>query len=136
MSDTTVSELLGSVRDFLRNEVAPELEGFKAYQLRVALNNLAIVTREQQLLAELNAVDAEIAKCAGLTDDLPVWQGLALALRERRITVDPSAIADNPLMSLLRRRTLIKLAIDNPKYAGGRVATERWAVAATQSTNK
>ena len=136
MSDTTVSELLGSVREFLRNDIAPELEGFKAYQLRVALNNLAIVTREQQLLSELNAVDAEIAKCAGLTDDLPVWQSLALALRERRVTVDPSAKTDNPLMSLLRRRALLKLAIDNPKYTGGRVATERWAMADTQYTNK
>ena len=127
MSDTAVNELLSTVRAFLRSEIAPDLSGFKSYQLRVAINSLAIVEREQALLTELNAVDSRIAQHTGLADDLPVWQGLAVALRKQEVSLDPIEEANGSLMSLIRRRTLIKMAIDNPKYSGGRVANARWS---------
>ncbi len=129
MSDTVVTELLSSVRAFLRSEIAPEIAGFKAYQLRVAMNSLAIVEREQGLLAELETLDNAIAQYTGLAEGMPVWQGLAVALRSGDVVLDPCDDKNASLMSLIKRRTLIKLAIDNPKYSGGRVAKERWGEA-------
>lgn len=126
MSDTAVNELLNSVRVFLQSDIAPEIEGFKAYQLRVAMNALAIVEREQGLQAELDTVDNAIAQHTGLLGDLPVWKGLAVALRTGDVVLDPCDDKNASLMDLIKRRMLIKLAIDNPKYSGGRVAKERW----------
>lgn len=133
MSDTAVSELLKSVQAFLRSDIAPEIEGFKAYQLRVAMNALAIVEREQNLRVELDTIDNAIAQSTGLAEGLPVWQALAVALRNGDVVMDPCDDKNASLMSLIKRRTLIKLAIDNPKYSGGHVAKKRWDTSESSS---
>ena len=46
----------------------------------------------------------------------------ALALRDRTLVVDEL------VLSYLRQRTLLSLAIDNPKYSGLQQARERWRV--------
>ena len=61
MSGTEGVELLEAVRQFLRQEVLPELDGFKAYNTRVAANALGIVAKEMQLGAGLAELDAQIA---------------------------------------------------------------------------
>ena len=61
MSGTESVELLAAVRQFLREEVLPELDGFKAYTTRVAANALGIVARELEMgagLAELDNADS------------------------------------------------------------------------------
>ena len=40
MSQTRADELLVAVQDFLRREVLPQLDGFAAYNTRVAANSL------------------------------------------------------------------------------------------------
>ena len=66
MSATPGVELLEAVRQFLRQEVLPELDGFKAYTTRVAANARGIVVREMQMGAGLAELDAQIATTLGL----------------------------------------------------------------------
>jgi hypothetical protein len=99
MSATQGVELLEAVRQFLRQEVLPELDGFKAYNTRVAANALGIVAREMQMGAGLAELDARIAAVLGL---------------------DVRAGAITRQIAL----TLLAIAIDNPKYSGLQQARE------------
>jgi hypothetical protein len=122
MSATQGVELLEAVRQFLRQEVLPELEGFKAYNTRVAANALGIVAREMQLGAGLVELDAQITQDLDLDPQAgPITRQIALGLR------DGTLVVDDEILSYLRQRTLLAIAIDNPKYSGYQQASERWA---------
>lgn len=122
MSGTCANELLDATRAFLREEVLPELDGFKAYSTRVAANNLAIVMRELELGARLREVDAAAAEqLAVISTDGDITVAVARALREG--SVGPTA----GLVRWLQQRTLLAMAIDNPKYSGYVQARERWS---------
>jgi hypothetical protein len=117
----TAMELLEAVRQFLRRDVLPELDGFKAYNTRVAANALGIVARELELGAGLADLDAQIAAQIGLDAQAgPIPRQIAVALRDGALAVD------DKLLMYLRRRTLLSLAIDNPKYSGLLQAQARW----------
>jgi len=121
VSGTECVELLEAVRQFLRQEVLPELDGFRAYNTRVAANALGIVAREIQLGAELAEMDAQIAAILGLDAQAgAITQQIALGLRDGTLTVDVE------LLTYLRQRTLLAIAIDNPKYSGLTQARARW----------
>lgn len=121
MSGTDAGELLDAVRAFLREDVLPELEGFKAYNTRVAANALGIVTRELALGAGLAELDAQVAAALELDPaDGAVTVQVARGLR------DGTLVADERLLDYLRRRTLLAISIDNPKYSGLRQARARW----------
>ena len=121
MSGTEGVELLEAVRQFLRQEVLPELDGFKAYNTRVAANALGIVAREMQLGAGLAELDAQIAATLGLDAQAgAITQQISLALR------DGTLVADKRVLSYLKQRTLLAIAIDNPKYSGLQQAREQW----------
>lgn len=121
MSGTESTELLAAVRQFLKDEVLPELAGFKAYTTRVAANALGIVARELESGAGLAALDSEIAAQLGLREqDGAIPRQIALALR------DGTLPADEEVLSYLRKRTLLAIAIDNPKYSGLEQARARW----------
>ena len=124
MSATTSVELLSAVRHFLREQVLPELEGFKSYNTRVAANALGIVARELELGNGLAALDRQMAAELGLDAEVVSIPGhIALALRDGQIAVDKK------LLTYLRKRTLLAIAIDNPKYSGLQQARARWEVA-------
>ena len=117
---TTRTELLEMREQHLRHTVQGELSGMAAYQNRVAANVAAILLREEQLGPDLATLDADYAQSAGLESaDAP--RSLALALR------DGSAQDSDVLRDFLRRRCLLKLAIDNPRYSGLIQARQRWA---------
>jgi Domain of unknown function (DUF6285) len=121
MSATQGVELLDAVRQFLRQEVLPELDGFKAYNTRVAANALGIVAREMQLGAGLAELDAQIAAMLGLDAQAgAIAQQISLALR------DGALVADERVLSYLKQRTVLAIAIDNPKYSGLQQAREQW----------
>ena len=123
MTATTV-ELLTAVRQFLCEQVLPELDGFKAYNTRVAANALGIVARELEMGAGLAELDARIAVSLGLdTQAEPVTRQIALALRDGTLAVD------DRLLTYLRQRTVLAIAIDNPKYSGLQQARELWGSA-------
>jgi hypothetical protein len=121
MSSTTQAELLEAVRQFLREQVLPELAGFKAYNTRVAANALAIVAREIEMGDQLAALDVQMANELGL-DPQPesVSRQIALGLRDGTVRVDQR------LLRYLQQRTLLAVAIDNPKYSGLQQARARW----------
>jgi hypothetical protein len=113
MSATQGVELLDAVRQFLRQEVLPELDGFKAYNTRVAANALGIVAREMAVCAGLAELDAQIAAALDLDAQAgAITQQIALGLR------DGTLVADERVLSYLKQRTLLSIAIDNPKYSG------------------
>lgn len=113
MSATQGVELLEAVRQFLRQEVLPELDGFKAYNTRVAANALGIVAREMQMGAGLAELDSQIAAVLGLDVQAgAITRQIALGLR------DGTLVADERLLAYLKKRTLLSIAIDNPKYSG------------------
>jgi hypothetical protein len=121
VSGTDAGELLEAVRAFLREEVLPELEGFKAYNTRVAANALGIVARDLESGPRLADIDREAAAALGLDPGAgPVTVQVARGLR------DGTLVADERLLSYLRQRTLLAIAIDNPKYSGLKQARERW----------
>ena len=121
MSATTSVELLSAIRLFLREQVVPELDGFKAYNTRVAANALGIVARELELSGGLAVLDQQMAAELGLDAEVVSIPGqIALALRDGQIAIDEK------LLSYLRKRTLLAIAIDNPKYSGLQQARARW----------
>lgn len=129
MSQTDAGELLQAVRAFLRQDVLPQLEGFSAYTTRVAANSLGIVARELQLAPQLQRLDAAAAAAYGLDPQAgPVGRQIALRLR------DGLQEADEQLIAYLRQRTLLAMAIDNPKYAGYLQARARWQDVPTRET--
>ncbi len=122
MSGTDGEELLEAVRQFLREQVLPELDGFKAYNTRVAANALGIVAREMQLGAGLAELDAKFAADLGLAPQAgAITRQIALGLRNGTLGVD------DELLSYLRQRALLAIAIDNPKYSGLTQAQARWS---------
>jgi hypothetical protein len=121
MSGTQSTELLEAVRHFLRAEVLPELEGFQAYTTRVAANALGIVAREIELGAGLVTLDKEIAVALGLDDQAgSIARQIALGLREGTLP------AEGLVLAYLKKRTLLAIAIDNPKYSGLQQAQDSW----------
>lgn len=117
---TTATELLAAVGDFIEREAQPALEGRAAFEARIARNTLAMLRREQALAPALAALDAEAATWVDGESAEPVPVALARALRDGRQG------ADARTLRYLRRRTLTRLAIDNPRYSGFSAAAERW----------
>lgn len=117
---TTATELLAAVGDFIEREAQPALEGRAAFEARIARNTLAMLRREQALAPALAALDAEAATWVDGEGAEPVPVALARALRDGRRS------ADARTLRYLRRRTLARLAIDNPRYSGFSAAAERW----------
>jgi hypothetical protein len=121
MSETTAEELLSAVRQFLREQVLPELQGFKAYNTRVAANALGIVARELELGMDVVELDEKIAMQLGLEEQaVSVSRQIALALRDGRL------VADSRVLTYLQKRTQLAIAINNPKYSGLQQARELW----------
>ena len=97
------------------------MEGFKGYNVRVAANALGIVSRELEMGAGLVKLDEQIAVTLGLDAQAgPISRQIALALRDGKLVVD------DELRKYLRKRSLLAIAIDNPKYSGLQQARARW----------
>ena len=127
MSETTANELLTAIRTFLKEEALPQLDGYSAYNTRIAANSLGIVARQLELGPDLEKLDAACADSFGIDPQKgPVTQQLALKLRNGSMQADAS------LLDYLRRRTLKTLEIDNPKYSGFIQAQQRWNNKETQ----
>lgn len=116
---TSAEQLLVAMRRFLKLQVQEDLQGAKAYQNRICVNLLGILERQARLGGDLDALDRQCLDLLQLTaGDAPV--ALARALR------DTDVAAEGELMSYLRRRALLSLAIDNPRYSGYAQARTLW----------
>lgn len=115
MDQPSAADLVEATHEFLFDKVAPELKGFNAFQMRVALNVLKIVERELRL-----GPDAETRERAGLKALIGSDEGdvgelnkkLCAAIRSGEITAETDGLMDH-----LWQSTLDKVAIDQPKYA-------------------
>lgn len=116
---TPPTVLLAALEDFMREDFSGRAGAYRTYQARIATNLLALLRREAEQGAALVALDTAFAEAQGL-DPLNMPSALALALRDGSIT-DCTVIRD-----YLRRRSLLSLAIDNPRYSGFRQGREAW----------
>jgi hypothetical protein len=112
----TATELLAAIADFLREEATPALDKAEprlAFQMRVAVNSLAILEREARLGAAADARErARLAKLLGHDGPLAeLNRELARQLREGKRDE-----CDTQLMAHLEATIADKIAIANPKW--------------------
>ena len=114
-----VQELLGAVRDFLRDDAMPQLEGRARLHARVAANVIGLVQRELALAPASDAAERErLRALLGRDGSLAELNG-ELA---RRIRAGGLSTADPTLREHLWATSLEKLAVDNPGYSAYRRA--------------
>jgi hypothetical protein len=112
----TASELLAAIADFLREEATPALDRTEprlGFQMRVAVNSLAILERESRLGPPADARElARLAKLLGRDGSLAdLNRELARQLRAGERDENDAA-----LMSHLDATIADKIAIANPKW--------------------
>jgi hypothetical protein len=112
----TAPELLTAIADFLREEATPALDRTEprlGFQMRVAVNSLAILERESRLGPEADRREharlATLLGRDGTLDDL----NRELARQLRSGTRDE---CDAAMMAHLEATTADKIAIANPKW--------------------
>jgi hypothetical protein len=112
--EPTPEELIKAVADFLRNEIAPVIEGHNAFKLRVGINALDLVTRQLALAQASDAAEAErLSRLLGIQGSL---LELNRALAEK-IARGEANLQTPGLSEHLWQTTLAKLAVDQPSYA-------------------
>lgn len=110
----TAPELIDAIKDFLREDVAPHLKDKTAFNLRVVMNLLETLKREQLLGAA-----ASVRNLQGLRDlvghdgsEEDLTADLSAMIRDGRMPIDSPLLHDH-----LWQTTLDRVAIDNPTYA-------------------
>jgi len=112
----TAAELLAAIADFLREEATPALDKAEprlGFQMRVAVNSLAILEREARL-----GPDADTAEQARLVKLLGRDGTLEDLNRElaRQLRTGERDERDAALMAHLEATISAKIAIANPKW--------------------
>ncbi len=116
---TASRTLLRALAHYLRDDVQGELDGYTAYQNRIAVNLLAILEREARYASAQRDLDDRLASSLGVTSE-------GLAVRLARGLRDGELRLDDASLELLREQAVLKLAIDNPRYSGYSQARQRW----------
>jgi hypothetical protein len=99
--------LLEAVREFLSDEVEPELEGRLRYHLKVAANVLAIVERELRLGDEHAARHRERLERLGFGSDAELADAIRAGALDDRL---------DELAAELRQMVADKLAVARPNH--------------------
>ena len=112
----TAAELLAAIADFLREEATPALDKADprlAFQMRVAVNSLAILEREARLAPAADQRErARLVALLGHDGTLPdLNRELARQLREGKRDE-----RNTQLMAHLEATIADKIAIANPKW--------------------
>ncbi|MCG8316292.1 MAG: DUF6285 domain-containing protein [Pseudomonadales bacterium] len=117
MSNPSATTLLSAVKEFLINDVSPQLSKHSAFHLRVACNILSIVAREFEQGAELNEIAVKQLQAL-----LQETENASLELLNEKLceAIKSGAIdsEDPALLHCLKDITQRQVAIDNPKYSG------------------
>ena len=112
--EPTPVELIKSVADFIRSDVAPTLSGHMAFKLRVAINMLDLVTR--QLTLEQGSDAAEVTRLRQLLGKegslIELNRMLADDITSGEMNLQTPGLAEH-----LWQTTMDKLAVDQPGYA-------------------
>jgi len=111
----SIAQFIEAVSEFLEKEIQPAVEGRIAFTARIALNVLGIVKRELELGPDFLTGEQDrlrgILGQDGSAEDLNTL--LCKKIRDGSINYQDGALIDH-----LRRTTLGKMSIDNPKYSG------------------
>ena len=115
----TDTELLTSVRDFLRKDIAEEIKGRKKFLNLVASNSLDILIRENKLgkscaQKELDGLRSLLGNQGDLDD---LRRELVAVIRNDRVNLD-----DPLLQEHLRNTVAMRVSIDQPAYEGLKTA--------------
>ena len=126
MERPTKQELLRAVRNFLEQELMPELEGVRRFHVRVSVNALAIVLRELELEGEQRPAQfASLSALLGLAGAPPADpRALDAAVEglERELCARIRAgFGDEPgererLLAHLHATAAERLAVSNPGH--------------------
>jgi len=115
----TVTELVTSVRDFLREDVMSQTQGRTQFLARVGGNSLDIVLRDLAVGARHRT--EELDRLASLLDQSGSLESqrrtLSRRIRSREIALDSDALKFH-----LRQTVANQVAIDQPRYSGLRQA--------------
>ncbi len=105
----------------LRDNLLPALEGRAQFEMRVALNALAVVRRTLQLAADSDAAELErLTALLGESGDLEkLNRRLCALIRDGSISFDSPGLEPH-----LRATAMEKLAVDQPTYSAYRQALE------------
>jgi hypothetical protein len=112
----TAAELLAAIADFLREEAMPALDKAEprlGFQMRVAVNSLAILEREARLGPAADA--RELARLVKLLDHDGTLADLNRELA-RQLRAGKRDERDTELMAHLEATVADKIAIANPKW--------------------
>ena len=115
--EPTPTELINAVADFLRNDIAPMISGHNAFNLRVAINALDLVTRQLALESRSDAAEAaRLSQLLGMQGSLTeLNRTLADRIANGELDLQTPGLADH-----LWQATMDKLAVDQPNYASYR----------------
>ena len=112
--EPTPNELIKAVAEFLRNEIAPVIQGHNAFKLRVGINALDLVSR--QLALEQGSDTAEAARLRRLLGMNGSLMELNRVLSSK-IAGGEIDLQTPGLPEHLWQTTMDKLAVDQPNYA-------------------
>lgn len=107
-------ELLGSLRDWAQAQ-SERTEGFARFEARVAANAAGLVEREARPGPRFQAAQRQRLQTLGLAPE-----ALGAQLRAAAMPLDAA------LWNHLRATALERIAIDQPRYPGARMARARW----------
>ena len=116
IGEVAYSEILNALKEWTKEKVMPDLSGHALFESRVANNALGIAQRAAAWGERFTETATD-----RLTEIGPTQDALCRALRKGDRSLDEETIWDHLRLSALER-----LSIDQPKYAGLRVARERW----------
>ena len=113
----TPVELINAVAEFLRADVAPQLNTHGAFKLRVALNALDLVVRQIGGEAAGDAAEVErLSTLLGATGSLEELNRLlSVRIASGEVGFETPGLTDH-----VWKTTMDKLAIDQPNYASYR----------------
>ena len=114
---TTPVELAEAIIECISNDVIPSVEGRDNFKARVARNAMGILKRDIAASPTFNARQSARLETLGMTEQDLVDQLLdgSLSLQSEDIRLH------------LKRSALEQISIDQPKYAGFKVALENWS---------
>jgi hypothetical protein len=103
----TAAELLEAVREFLEEDVASEVEGRTRFHLRVAVNVLSMLEREERLGPSQEAAHQDRLAVLGVETDAE----LAAGIRDGSLHGRLAEVA-----TCVRSSVVDKLLVANPDY--------------------
>jgi Domain of unknown function (DUF6285) len=111
--EPTPVELIKTIADFLRNDIAPVISGHDAFKLRVSINALDLVTRQLTVQQAGDAAEkARLEELLGRQGSLgELNHMLAYSIAKGEVDLQTPGLAGH-----LWQTTMDKLAVDQPNY--------------------